>query len=175
MKYLVFALSISGFLFGYNEVHVNTLLQQVESGDVLNASGCDFRGAGTLLQGVKIPSGSILSGANFGICKSSKSQTGCVCIPNQVTDLTEVVFKDVELVSVNFEKAMLKKANFSGANLMNANFSNADLRGANFKGAQNIDLAVFCGATMPDGTRCTSKTWKSRSKTMFYCHCPQQS
>ena len=63
---------------------------------------------------------------------------------------------NVNFMRTNLRQADLRYSNLSHANLIWANLSGADLRGATLLDAiisesRNLDKAVFCETTMPDG------------------------
>lgn len=158
-------------LFSYNLQHAQKLKTMVSTGTNVNASHCDFRGLGDFFQGLNF-TGMQLTGTLFGpISAAPTLQSFLVQIPGQVSDLSNCNFKNATLVSTSFESAILHKANFNGADIAYANFSNADLTGAKLDKALNADLALFCGATMPDGTIPTGSTWTSKSGKVFQLHC----
>lgn len=170
MKLQIFLLiSMSGSLIGYNQMHVSTVLST--SAQPIIASGCDFRGAGSMLQKVNF-AGAQLGGALFNANdKQETPAVGTVKIPGQVTDLSNVNFSGAICVSTGFKKTVLRNAIFDNADIRYADFTGADLRGAKLDKALNVSLARFDGAIMPDGTKCTGKTWQSASGKFFYCHC----
>ncbi len=156
-------------VYGYNSVHVQAIIQKAQQAKFINASGCDLRSCAALLQQVNF-SGAQLSGALFDGNDSSNTPTiGTVKI-DQPTILAGVNFSGAVCVSTSFRKANLQNADFSKANILYADFSGADLRGAKLSKAQNITLARFDGAIMPDGSKCTGQTWKNADGKVFYCH-----
>lgn len=177
MKYIIMMIILlPTFVLGYVEQHVKIVKArsaQLKKGSLTSEdiviSNCDFREAGDLLQDIYLP-GVMAAGVNFGLFHNKQKQM----FSKGPTDLTGANFSNANLESANFEGCVLKNVNFKDANIMKANFANADLTGADFKGAENIDFAVFCGATMPDGTVCNMETWKSKRGTMFTCHCPKK-
>jgi hypothetical protein len=65
-------------------------------------------------------------------------------------------FKGANLGNANFSRANLTRANLAGANLNKTCLVDANLTGATINGSTNLAGAVFCRATMPDGSRNTS-------------------
>ena len=64
---------------------------------------------------------------------------------------------DVNFMRANLRQADLRYSNLSHANFIWANLSGADLRGATLLNAntsetRNLDKAIFCETTMPDGS-----------------------
>ena len=158
-------------LYSYNLKHATKLKTMVTAGTGVNASHCDFRGLGDFFKGLNF-TGIQFTGALFGSVSSAPTlQSFLVQVPSQVSDLSKCNFKNATLVSTSFESATLHKVNFNGADIAYANFSNADLTGAKLDGALNADLALFCGATMPDGTIPTGSTWTSSKGNVFQLHC----
>jgi uncharacterized protein YjbI with pentapeptide repeats len=145
-------------LVAYNAHHASKVLQKVKSGQFVNASHCDFRGLGLLFKGLNL-SGAQLSGVLFDIQNKQNS------------DLSGVNFSNATLVSTSFKGANLKNANFSNADVCYADFSGADLTGALLDKAKNVNLALFCKATMPDGTKPVGATWTSKSGKVIQLHC----
>ncbi|MBI2352874.1 pentapeptide repeat-containing protein [Candidatus Dependentiae bacterium] len=178
-RWLVIVLTmINSFIVSYNKYHISILKDILAQKKMINVSGCDFRGTDSVgaysLREVDLSGGQI-SGALFSMPTKESNVDGIVSIPNQKSDLTGSKFKNAECVSTDFSNAILRKSNFNGANIAGANFSGADLTGAKFKKVKNARTAVFCGATMPDGTKCTGTTWKNKSKSVtLYCNCPQK-
>ncbi len=164
--------------YGYNKFHITTLKDLIAKKQEVNASGCDFRGTESKgrfsLKGINF-SGLQLSGSLFSMPTKKSTVGGIVSIPNQKSDLTGAKFFGSTCISADFSNTILKNADFSYADISYANFAGADLTGANFKNAQNVVTAVFCGATMPDGSKCNGSSWQNRSKTVtLYCNCPTQ-
>lgn len=177
MKKIIIILAImnlSSFVCAYNKQQVSLLKKNLANKNVINVSRCDFRGAGSLLKGIKCP-GAQLSGANFAMSTQKAIVGGIISIPNQKTDLTGSDFSNSSCVSTDFSNATLKNVNFTGADLSYANFNKADLTGAIFTNAKNAQLATFCGAIMPDGSFCNNGMWQNKSKSItLYCNCPKQ-
>lgn len=160
---------VSSHLLAYNQMHVSTV--QTTTIQPIVASGCDFRGAASLLKNVNF-SGAQLAGALFNANEKEETPAaGTIKIPSQTTDLSSVNFSGATLVSTGFKKTVLRNAIFDNADIRYADFTGADLRGAKLDKALNVSLARFDGAIMPDGTKCTGKTWTSASGKQFYCHC----
>lgn len=164
--------------YGYNKFHITTLKDLIAKKQTANASGCDFRGTESKgnfsLKRINL-SGLQLSGALFSMPTKESTVGGIVSIPNQKSDLTGAKFYGSICISTDFSDTILKNADFSNADISYANFARTDLTGAQFKGAQNVVTAVFCGATMPDGSKCNGSSWQNRSKTVtLYCNCPTQ-
>lgn len=167
-------LQLSCYIHGYNTLHVEILKNNIKNKQVINASRCDFRGAGDLLKGINV-SGGQLSGAMFSMPTKKADVGGIISIPGQKTDLTGANFSKTSLVSTNFADTVLKKVNFAGADIQYANFTGADLTGAVFTNVQNAEFASFCGATMPDGSVCNGTSWTNKSKKVtLYCNCPKK-
>ncbi|MFA5998906.1 MAG: pentapeptide repeat-containing protein [Candidatus Babeliales bacterium] len=154
----------------YNPYQIKVLKQQIAQGvKKINVSGADFRGSGGFdasnahlsLKGINL-SNAQLSGAAFNTPTKPASSPFLTHTIGQQTDLTKANFSNALLVSTNFAGAILQGANFAGTDIMFANFAGADLTGANLKGVKNMATAVFCGATMPDGTICSGAS----------CGCP---
>lgn len=166
---------MSSLVQSYNKQHIDSLKKKIVKKEAfINVSRCDFRGAGSLLKGIKCPGGQ-LSGATFAMSTNKLSIGGIVSIPHQITDLTKSNFSDCICVSTDFSDAILIRANFTGADLAYANFSGANLTGALLKNVKNVELATFCGAIMPDGSVCHGGLWQNKSKSLtLYCNCPQQ-
>lgn len=160
-------------LHGYNAYHVQVAQQMSAQGQPLNVSRCDFRGVGKLLQGVNF-AGVQASGVLFSPCDSSQQIAGIICKAGQLSDLTGVNFTGTNLISASFKNTILKGANFTGADIAYADFSGADLTGAKIDGALNVQTAIFCNAIMPDGVRCKTGSWKSKSGKVFNCGCHQK-
>lgn len=158
----IFAMVMMLKVEAYNHHQIAVLKKQIAQGvKKINASGADFRGAGILLKGINL-SNAQLSGAAFNTPTKVAESPFLTQVIGQKTDLTKANFSKAGLVSTNFGGAILKGANFNGADISFANFAEADLTGANLKGALNRSSAVFCGATMPDGTTCSGAS----------CDCP---
>ncbi len=174
MRLLLGLLLLHSVVVGYNSFHIDIVRYQSSKGLLKNVSGCDFRGAGSLLQGVNFANVQ-MSGVLFCPCKKQSDVAGVECTPNQVTDLTGINFSGATLVNANFIDAILKGTDFSGADIMYANFSGADLTGAKLDDAVNATTAIFCNATMPNGSQCSQKSWTSKSGKVFLCHCPKKS
>lgn len=171
IQYYIFIVLSVSWINAYNKMHVQMVQQLSAKGQPINVSGCDFRGAAGLLKSVNF-SNAQASGAAFNINDANVIATaGTVKIPNQTTDLTGVNFSGAQLVSADFRGSILKNANFTGANVLFADFTNADLTGAQIDKVQNLFFAKFCGAIMPDGSKCTGKTWTSKTGKQIYCHC----
>lgn len=173
--WILTVLNISTVLLGYNKQHIALLKNRLAtSGSVINVSRCDFRGAGTLLKGIQCP-GAQLSGATFAMSTQKAIVGGIISIPNQKTDVSGSNFSNSSCVSTDFSDAILQNVNFTGADLSFANFSNADLTGAVFDNVKNVEYAIFCGATMPDGSSCNNGMWQNQAKSIsLYCNCPKQ-
>lgn len=163
MKNIFFVAVLMSFqLCGYNPHHVNTLLQLVKAGGLINVSGCDFRGCGSLLKGLDFSNAQFAKVLFDVVSLNAMPQASLIKIPGQKSDLTGCNFSNVCLVSSGFQGAFLRGANFTGADIAYANFQGADLTGAiGLDKALNRDLALFCDAIMPDGNKCSGKT----------CHC----
>ena len=168
---IVSLIIMSSKLVSYNTLHLEKVQAMAASNSYINASRCDFRGAD--MAGIQLAN-SQLSGANFGTPKKNAKTAGIISIPGQKTDLSGANLSNAKLVSAELGGANLQKANLSGANVLNANFTGADLTGANIDGMIHGQYAVFCGATMPDGTKFSQKTWKSKSGQLLYSHCPKK-
>src|SRR5207249_4500968 len=89
LLYFLLCFFIQSTMFTYNKMHVHSALQASNNHKAFNASSCDFRGAGTLLQNINFAN-SQLSRANF----SSNgpivvAKPGTIQIANQITDLTK--------------------------------------------------------------------------------------
>lgn len=170
MKYLIAVLLMfSEYTLGYVEHHVNIVLERsakLKQGSItprdLNISSCDFREAGSLLKGIYL-SGVTAAGVNFGLFQNKQAHQ----FSKGPTDLTGADFSASYLGSANFDGCILKNANFDSANVIKTNFANADLTGASFKNAQNVDLAVFRGAIMPNGQKWAQEAWKNNRVAMF--------
>ncbi len=164
---LIFAMP----LFSYNPQHVKALQQAIKNKEFINCAACDFRGVGNVFKGLNLK-GAQLSGAMFSVVDAATlAKPALIEVPGQNCDLSGVDFFNATLVSTDFEKANLQKANFYGADIAYANFAGADLTGAKLDGAINADLALFCGATMPDGTVPTGQTWTSKKGKVFSMRC----
>lgn len=173
MKRIVcfFMILLSLGLEAYNPHQIQLLQKAVKPA---NISGCDFRGAGALLQGIDF-SNAIAGNVNFDTCSKITGILFLKEVLGQKTDLTSVNFSNANLRSASFKGAILTGANFSGADLSFANFAQANLTNVVFKGAIGIETAVFCGATMPDGSsKCTGKSWTSKNGQVFLCQCPKK-
>lgn len=171
---LLFFVVSSSYIHSYNKLHVQMLQNAIRNKKRINASRCDFRGTGTLLKGLNFSNGQ-LSGAIFSTPTKTSKVGGIVSIPDQKSDLTGANFSSCSLISTDFAGAILKDVHFTDADLSYANFAGADLTGAIFTGVQNIELAIFCGAIMPDGSVCNGTSWTDRSeKITIYCNCPQK-
>lgn len=173
-----FWMLFSHYFYGYNKLHIKTLKKFIANKQTVNASRCDFRGTENKgdfsLQRINC-SGAQLSGALFSMPTKESTVGGIVSIPNQKSDLTGAKFSGATCISTDFSNTILKNTDFSNADISYANFAGADLTGATFKNAQNVVTAVFCGATMPDGSKCNGSSWQNRSKTVtLYCNCPKQ-
>ncbi|HSW76153.1 MAG TPA: pentapeptide repeat-containing protein [Candidatus Saccharimonadales bacterium] len=175
MKRIIFIFIILSVcdITAFNPYHITLVKSKSFAKVPIQASGRDFRGAGTLLQGINFRNAQ-LSGTAFNTPSKATTSPFLITVIGQQTDLTKGNFSKAELVSTNFNGAILQKANFNGANILNANFAGADLKGATFNGAENIETAVFCGATMPDGTVCSSGSWTNKSGQVFQCACQQK-
>lgn len=177
MKKIIIMISmmqLCSTVVAYNKQHISILKNNLANGKVINVSRCDFRGAGSLLKGIQCP-GAQLSGATFAMSSQKAIVSGIINIPNQKTDLTGSNFSHSFCISTDFSDAILKNVNFTGADLSYANFNKADLTGAVLTNAQNVELATFCGATMPDGSSCSNGMWQNKSKSItLYCNCPKQ-
>src|SRR5437879_5478278 len=140
IKFILF-LCASSCLVAYNQMHVATVLES--TAQPLVASGCDFRGAGSMLQKVNW-TGVQLSGALFNANEKEETPVaGTVKIQGQTTDLTGVDFSGAICVSTGFKGTVLRGAKFDGADIRYADFTGADLRGANLDNALNLSLARF--------------------------------
>jgi uncharacterized protein YjbI with pentapeptide repeats len=169
IKILLFTYCTS--LGAYNPQHVASLQKMVKNKEFINCSRCDFRGTGSLLKGLKLHSAQ-LSGAMFSqVPAATNPKPVLIEIPGQNCDLSNVDFFNATLVSTSFDGANLSNANFYGADVAYANFAGANLTGAKLDGAINCELALFCGATMPDGTKPTGSTWTSKKGKIFYMRC----
>ncbi len=158
-------------LDAYNPHHADKVLQLVKSKQPVNASRCDFRGLSDLFKNLNF-SNAQFSGAMFDqISASPQMQSFLIQIPGQQSNLSSVNFSNASLVSTSFKNTILKNVNFSGADISYANFSGADLTGASLDLAKNSNLALFCGAIMPDGSKPTGSTWKSKSGKIIYLRC----
>jgi len=159
----------------YNPQHVAVLKQNIAQDLPINVSGCDFRGAGTALQGINL-SNAQAGNANFDTCIKVTGLPFLTEILNQKTDLTNANFSNAILRSASFNGAILKGVSFSGADVTFANFSGADLTGADFTGAVGLPAAVFCSATMPNGvSKCSGKSWTDvKTRQVFLCGCSSQ-
>lgn len=165
---------IASYVYGYNTLQVKLVKQKIKAKEYINTSRCDFRGAD--LSNLDF-SGGQHGGAIFSTPKKKSKVGGIVSIPGQRTKLTNCNFSNSSLFSTSFEEAILTGSNFSGADIQFANFSGADLTGAKFDNIpQKIsDTAIFCGATMPDGTKCTGTSWTDKTgKIKLLCHCPKK-
>jgi uncharacterized protein YjbI with pentapeptide repeats len=172
---MILAVGFCSIAYPYNVQHVALFKKKIakKEGNI-NVSQCDFRGAGDKLKGIKCP-GAQLSGATFAMSKKKSVIGGIVSIPNQKTDLTGANFSNSVCVSTDFSDATLHGVNFTGADLSYANFTGADLTSAIFKNVKNVELATFCGATMPDGSGCSGGLWQNKSKSItLYCNCPKK-
>ena len=161
-------LCLCSLIYSYNEYHIQLA---ASAGSNINVSRCDFRGAGSLFQENKVDFvGAQAAGVSFATCEHGSKVAGVICIPGQVTDLSGYDFRGAELVSANFTNAILKGADFTGANIELANFTGADLTGAKIGTAQNVSTAIFCDAIMPDGKKCSGKSWTGQGKNLL-CRC----
>lgn len=161
-------------LYSYNSLYVSNVLKKTQSNSPLVASGVDFRGAGSLLEGQKL-SGE-LSGANFAKNGTNVVPlTGTIKIPGQATDLSGSNFSNANLVSATFKGALLENAIFNGADIHWADFSEANLRGAQFNGVKNISKARFYNATMPDGTVLSYGSWTDSNGSVFNAYAAKKS
>lgn len=161
-------------LGAYNPQHVKILKTMIKNKKFINCSRCDFRGTGDLLKGLKFNSAQF-SGAMFSkVPAATNPKPNLIEIANKICDLSNADFFNATLVSTSFEGANLSNANFYGADVAYANFANADLTGAKLDGAINCELALFCGATMPDGTKPTGSIWTSKKGKVFYMRCASQ-
>lgn len=166
---IIIILSMTHVVLPYNQMHV--LGAQSAKELPITASGCDFRGSAALLKNVNFINAQI-SGALFNANGTDETPAvGTVKIPGQTTDLSGLNFSGASCVSTGFKGTILRRAIFDNADICYADFTGADLRGAKLDKAQNVSLARFDGAIMPDGTKCTGKTWTSASGRVFYCHC----
>lgn len=158
--FVVLLMSIQ--LYGYNPHHAAKLLQAIKAGGLINVSGCDFRGCGSLLKGLNFSNAQFAKVLFDTISTNAMPQAHLIKIPGQKSDLTGCNFSGVCLVSTGFQGAILRGANFTGADIAYANFQGADLTGAiGLESALHVNLALFCGAIMPDGKVCSGNT----------CHC----
>ena len=169
---VVFFLCMSCVAQGYNSYQVAQLKKPVAAGSSVTISGCDFRGAGKELLGISF-AGVIAGMANFDQCTQATKLPGLIEVVGQVTDLTGANFQRAVLCSASFKNAILKNVNFTDADISYVNFSNADLTGALLDQAIGYENAVFCGATMPDGTKCSNGSWVSKVGKTFTCQCPK--
>ena len=159
-------------LQAYNEQHLASLQKAVKNETFVNCSRCDFRGVGSKLSGFLNLKGAQLSGAMFStVAAATNPKPILIEIPGQNCDLSDANFFNATLVSTSFDGAKLTNANFDGADIAYASFAGADLTGAKLDGAINCELALFCGATMPDGTKPTGSTWTSKKNKVFYLRC----
>jgi uncharacterized protein YjbI with pentapeptide repeats len=175
MKLIIyFFMTLTCFeLEAYNSHHIALLKQAVAQRKPINISGCDFRGATTLLQGIDF-SNAIAGNVNCDTCSKITGILFLTEVLGQKTDLTGSNFSGANLRSASFKGAILTGANFSGADVSFANFAQANLTTAVFTGATGIETAVFCGATMPDGSICSGKSWTSKKGQLFLCQCPKK-
>lgn len=173
MKNLIIFLSILASLLSpmsaYQQRHVNLIIQQSEqAGIIINATGADLSGCGTLLRQLQAP-GIQLCNAMFAPCKLndySAYNLYQVCVANQISDLTGVNFSGGNLSYANFSYANLTHANLSKTNATSACFAHANLTGADISGMQ-LNATNFCMATMPDGQVCGSgATWTGQGLTI---------
>lgn len=109
--------------------------------------GADFRGVDLgevekILMGTEGRDAADLTGANL-----------------READFTGAKLKSVDFTGAGLEGAIFRDADLEGAAFFQADLRNADFTGANLKNADleeaQLDGAVFCNATMPDGTRNT--------------------
>lgn len=143
-------------LLSYNVLHVSKVSQRIKKGDPIVASVGDFRGLGTIFKG-KNMSKSVLNGATFVKTEKDPIQTaGTIKIINQESDLTGTNFSKADLRATNFRGVILEKAIFDEADVEMTDFSETNLTNASFNGTKNMDKAIFCNATLPDGTKLTS-------------------
>ncbi|MBP7854575.1 pentapeptide repeat-containing protein [Candidatus Babeliales bacterium] len=173
MKQFLIILSLVSTLNSYNVQHLKKLKKQLSLKEKnINISHVDFRGLGHFLENVDL--------SNVQACGALFSEmsltpipvfAGLIQVPGQLTNLSNVNFSNASLVSTNFKGAILHNVNFSNADLAYANFSNADLTGAKLNKAKNIELAMFCDAIMPDGTKPTGSIWTSPTGHQIQVHC----
>jgi hypothetical protein len=79
-----------------------------------------------------------------------KNTSGCDFAHSTVFANKDV--RGANLSHNNFFAADLRGADFRGSNLSGGCFVSADLTGAKLGSSVNLDKAVFCNTTMPDGT-----------------------
>ena len=175
MKLIIYFFMTLAFfrLEAYNPHQIKLLKKDASGGKSINISGCDFRGAGTLLLGIDF-SNAIAGNANFDACSKVTGILFLTEVLGQKTDLTGSNFSGANLRSASLKGAILTGANFSGADVSFANFAQANLTNAIFAGATGVATAVFCGATMPDGSICSGKSWTSKKGQVFLCQCPKK-
>jgi len=165
------SLFLSIQIFSYNINHVKKITEKIKNKQLINASRCDFRGVGSQFKGFDF-SGAQLSGALFNIVNDNPTViSGTILIVGQNSDLSGCNFSQAILISTGFQGANLMNTIFDEADIDFVDFTNANLKGAKLDKAKNIETANFCGATMPDGSKCTGASWKSVAGTEIYCHC----
>ena len=180
-------------LHGYLESSRTDVLNKSASGEIVQASKYDLRGAN--LSGLKAPRG------NFFGARFQRYASGYPADLSKA-DLTGADFSSADASYVFFENAILKNMKAVNTNFTGCYFKGADLTGMQLVDLDLIDtvnddssdasnddstdsssgsstsdyqLTVFCNAVMPDGTICSGTSWTDPEGNIFKCNCQTRS
>ena len=138
-------LAVTGNCSGCNLSAANLIGAQIDGADL---TGTDFSYSDLVdanLTGANLSaanlSGADLTGANFTEANLTEA------------DLSMTRLYGALLINANLTDADLRGANLFLADVSGASLRSADMTGASLESAQNISEAIFCDATMPDGTK----------------------
>ena len=179
-------------LRGYLESNRTDILNKSASGEIVQASKYDLRGAN--LSGLKAPGGNFFGARFQRYASGSNGKTLGYPTDLSNADLTGADFSSSDASYVFFENAILKNMK-----AVNTNFTGSYFKGADLTGMQLVDLdlvsqvtsedtdsssgstssdyqlTVFCNAVMPDGTICSGTSWTDSQGNIFKCNCPTSS
>ena len=187
-------------LRGYLESNRTDILNKSASGEIVQASKYDLRGAN--LSGLKAPGGNFFGARFQRYASGSNGKTLGYPTDLSNADLTGADFSSSDASYVFFENAILKNMKAVNTNFTGSYFKGADLTGMQLVDLDLIDtvnddssdasnddstdsssgsstsdyqLTVFCNAVMPDGTICSGTSWTDPEGNIFKCNCPTSS
>jgi uncharacterized protein YjbI with pentapeptide repeats len=141
---------ISSLLVGYLPVQAESL---VVGGCVIEpGTDCTHVGNGLKykdLVGVDL-SGANLSGITLHGSSLRDANLSGADLRNVELDMTELT--NANLSRADLSGAFFSLSNITGANLQDANLTDVDLRYAEGARSANLEGAIFCNTTLPDGT-----------------------
>lgn len=123
------------FVDSYIESHVNYVQSQSDSGETVDATGRDLRGA--QLTNLQADGGDFRQVTAQPCEQNSSNTTLGVCIPGQTTNMSNGIFSNVD-----FTNSVFRYVDFAGATFTNATAYNVDFTGSYFVGADLSGLQL---------------------------------